>query len=217
MQRSARVFRSGLGIARSVLLPSVPDPGPNLMIPTVSVAPAAEKISKKPGKRDIALLLLMAWIIPLTVHVISRNSAVPWEDYVLPLYWVTLAAVYLFGTGAGLFVGLSAPLVQYLLIGFPDTRSVALLAVQVAVFVGITRVLIRRAPGFWWVAPFAYVGASAVVVALRELLDDAPNFWLSHGVLLRQLQTALPGLAILAFLHFVLVKLRPQPDDWDAT
>lgn len=187
------------------------------MIPSVSVAPSEEKFVRKPGKRDIALLLLLAWAIPLLIHLLPTNGASGLEVYVLPLFWVTLAAIYLFGTGAGLLVGLSAPLVKYLIIGFPDTRVIADLAVQVVVFVAVTRMLIRRAPGFWWIGPFAYVAGFAATAVIGAVGTGSVSGTNSLPLFFTNLQTALPGLVILGFIHFVLVKIRPQPDDWDAT
>lgn len=187
------------------------------MIPSVLVAPVVEKVRKKPGKRDAALLLLISWLIPLCVHFLPWSGPAPLQDYVLPFFWMTLAGVYVYGTGVGLLIGLSSPLVTYLVIGFPDTTTVALTALQISIFVFTARGLIGRAPGFWWVAPFAYLAGTAAAYSAQIFLPGFPGYLQVSVACVESLQTALPGMAILAFIHFMLVRLYPQPDDWDAT
>lgn len=187
-----------------------------MMHPSISVPPSGEKAVRKSGRRDSALLLVVAWLIPLGIHLIPWRGDTSLTVSLLPVFWAALVAVYLYGGGVGLLVGLAAPLVDFLVMGFPASRDVFILAIEVTVFVAVIRQLIRRAPGFWWMAPFGYIAARVASIAMETL----PDF---HGVkaplalLLGSLQIALPGLALLALINGVLVKISPQPDDWDAT
>ncbi len=187
------------------------------MNPSVSVTPAVEKAVKKPGLREFALLFSIAWLAPLVLHFMPSPGAVTLDAYLLPLFWGALVAVYVYGAGVALLVGLSAPLLTFAIARFPEAHLVGVASVEVAVFVLVTGLLIPRAPGFWWIGPFGGIAAKllgAVVAAWLPLRGQSPTSFLS---LLVPLQGALPGLAALALINAGLVKRWPRRDDWDDT
>lgn len=189
---------------------------PHIMHPSISVPPSGEKAVRKSGRRDFALLLLVAWLVPLGVHLVPWKGDTPLTVSLLPVFWTALVAVYLYGGGVGLLAGLAAPLVDFLVMGFSTSREIFILAVEVTVFVAVLRQLIYRAPGFWWIAPFGYIVAKVASIAM-ETLPDFQGWEAPMTLLLASLQAALPGLAMLAVINGILVKISPQPDDWDAT
>lgn len=188
----------------------------HIMHPSISVPPSGEKAVRKSGRRDFALLLLVAWLVPLGVHLVPWKGDTPLTVSLLPVFWTALVAVYLYGGGVGLLTGLAAPLIDFLVMGFPTSREIFILAIEVTVFVAVLRQLIYRAPGFWRIAPFGYIVARVASIAM-ETLPDFQGWEAPMTLLLASLQVALPGLAMLAVINGILVKISPQPDDWDAT
>lgn len=184
---------------------------------SVSVSPAAEKVLRRSGTRDSALLLVVAWFLPLGIHLLPWSGPAPLGAYLLPMFWVTLVAVYLYGTGVGLLIGLTAPLVNGLITGFPSAQFLSVLAFELAVFAIVTRGLIRNSPGFWLSGPFGYVAAKVASTAVQSLFPVFGGLGEPSSFFLRSVQTALPGLLALGLIHLALVKIHPLPDDWDAT
>jgi len=187
-----------------------------MMHPSVSVPPAVEKAIQKPSRRDSALLLLLAWFIPLGIHLIPWDGAKPLGASMLPAFWAALVAAYLYGTGVGLLVGLSAPLLNFLVLGFPPSHAVFLLAAETVVFVLVLQPLLRRFPRFWWSAAFGYMMAKVASTGL-EVAPAFPHLEAAGALLLQSLRMAWPGWLMLTVINAVLVKAFPPPDDWDAT
>lgn len=182
-----------------------------------SVAPVAEKVLRRSGTRDSALLMVVVWLMPVGIHLIPWSGSAPLGAYLLPMFWVTLVATYLFGAGAGLLVGLTAPLLNGMITGFPSAQLLSILAFELAVFAIVARGLIRNSPGFWLSGPFGYVAAKVASTTVQYFFPVFGGMGEPGAFFIRSVQTALPGMLALALIHLALVKIRPLPDDWDAT
>jgi hypothetical protein len=151
-------------------------------------------ISKALGWREATLLLAIAWLVPFLVHLIPWSGPRPLGVYTLPIFWTTFLAVYFYGALPGLAIGLVTPLVNLALTGLPALRSVGLMGMEIALFVGVASLLTARWPAFWFTAPLAWVAAKALAIAIQFLIPafDYAGSPVAH--LGRSMQNGLAGL-----------------------
>ena len=100
-----------------------------------SFATPVDGAFRKVTARETVILLTLAWLVPFLVHLVPWAGARPLGAYLLPMFWATFAAVYLYGAGTGLLVGLFAPAVNLLVTGLPAWRSFGSTALELVVFV----------------------------------------------------------------------------------
>lgn len=184
------------------------------MNPSVSVSPTAEKVVRKPGARE-ACVFAAVWLMPFAVEWVPWDKPVPLAAHLVPQFWVMFAAVYLYGSTRGILLALSAPLLQAGMQGTPDLAHLPYLVSELVVFGIVTRLLTQRIPGFWWIAPFGLVAATAFSAVLQIFAPGARGVGDVYALALTELQQALPGLFLLGVLNLALHKLSPPADDWD--
>lgn len=170
----------------------------------------------RPSVRATALLLLAAWVVPFVVHLIPWNGARPIGAYLLPMFWTTFVATFLYGGRIGALVGVFVPLLNVVMTGLPDPVRVGASAAELGVFSLLVALLVARNRRSLLVGPLAYAGAKLTAVALvAGLRGDAsglaPSAWgASFG-------RAVGGLAVLVVIHWVMLRLPPNaPDGNDA-
>ena len=167
-----------------------------------SVAPVASHplVFKRATFKQAAVLLAVAWLVPLLVHLLPWSGARPLGAHLLPMFWTAFAALWLYGFRLGLAAALVAPVVNLLMTGLPLASGVTLMALELTVFVVVAWLALNRGWRGWWLAPLAYLAARLLTFALALLLG-----WRS-GIadLGPALLAALPGLAMLAVIKRVL-------------
>ncbi len=134
-------------------------------------------VSKTAGWRETAALAVVAWLVPLLVHLAPWSGTRPLGVYVLPVFWTTFVAVYFYGALPGLAVGLVTPLVNLALTGLPALASVGSMGLEVAFFSLGAALVVSRWPAFWFPAPLAWLAAQALVVGGEVLV---PVFHSAH-------------------------------------
>jgi hypothetical protein len=162
------------------------------------------------GWRETAVLAVVAWLVPLLVHLIPWTGTRPLGVYLLPVFWTTLVAVYFYGARVGLAVGLVTPLMNLALTGLPAWPMVGTMGLEVAAFALVAAFLVRRWPGFWFAAPVAWVAAKALTIAVQWVLPAfhyADQPW-SH--LLRSTANGFTGLGMLTVINWLLVSFCPK-------
>lgn len=163
----------------------------------------------RPTVRATALLLLAAWGVSFVVHLIPWSGERPIGAYLLPMFWTTLVATFLYGARLGAVVGVFVPLLNIVLTGLPDLVRLGSTVTELVVFSVVTALLVARYPRLWVAAPLAYGVAklfASAVVALR--VGDAAG--LAPAKLAGSLTRALAGLAVLLVINFVLVRWRAK-------
>jgi hypothetical protein len=167
------------------------------------------------GWRETAVLAGVAWLVPFLVHLAPWAGPRPLGVYLLPVFWTTFLAVYLYGALPGLAIGLVAPLVNLALTGLPALRSVGTMGLELAGFALVVAWLTGRWPGFRFTAPLAWVAAKALAITVQFLV---PYFGYADNPLrhlARSTQNGLAGLVVLAGINLVLVALYPKTDAWE--
>ena len=165
--------------------------------------------------RGAVSLMLVAWLVPLVVHLVPWAGARPLGAHLLPAFWAAFVAVYLYGLGGGLVVALTVPVVKFLTGGLPWFGNAGELSLELVLFSGFAALALHRWPAVRVTAPVAWlaakVAAVGVLVATSARVGGGP--W--SDVLLSALATALPGLGVLLALNTALVFLLPKERDWD--
>lgn len=165
--------------------------------------------------RETAVLMAVAWLVPLLVHLVPWAGPRPIGVYLLPAFWTALVAVYLYGARVGVVVALVTPAVNFFATGLPVSPHLGLTSLELAAFALLAAGAVRRWPTAWFIAPLAYVPAKALSVTVAWLVpvfaDTRPP--LVH--LLASTQNALAGLAVMLGVNLALVKLLPKDRDRD--
>jgi len=177
----------------------------NTRVPTAPLA----GIFKRVTFRETALLLAVAWLVPLAVHLLPWTGAVPLGAHLLPMFWTAFVAVYLYGLRVGLLVGLFAPALSLVLTGQPALQRLALMGFEITVFVAFAWWGVRRRSAWWLVAPLGYLVAKLSATVLLTLGGAAAGLWAGMPA---SLLHALPGLMVLAAVNLALVRLYPKSD-----
>lgn len=158
--------------------------------------------------RCTIILMVTAWLVTLAVHQLPWEGASPLGEHLLPAFWAAFVAVYLFGTGGGLVVALTIPLLNLVAVEQPVFASAGQLALELAVFAVLSGLAVQRWPAMRLTAPLVWLPAHALAWALPV---SAPGDGFPMTVV-----AALPGLGVLLVLNVALVMLMPKDRDWDA-
>lgn len=156
------------------------------------------------------MLLAVAWLVPFLVHTLPWSGALPLGAHLLPIFWATFVAVYLYGLRVGLLIGVLTPAINLLLTGLPNLQRQAMMAVELVAFVTVAWLMVRRWPKVWLIAPLSYVAARIGVVVVQSVLTGAGN---PVPVIYGSLLAGLAGLAALTAINFALVRLFPKSPD----
>lgn len=178
----------------------------------ITAAPTAE-LFKRPGVRDTAVLLALAWAVPFLVHLVPWSGARPLGVYLLPMFWTAFVATYFYGGVMGLAVGLFAPAINLLVTGLPAGKHVAEASLELTLFAFATAWGISRAPRFFLIAPLGYVVARlgwAEWQALTDASVQADSISHAGAVVLRSLVNGSAGLIVLAAINVALVWFYPK-------
>jgi len=172
---------------------------------------AGDRIFAKPAALPAALLLAIAWAIPFVLHKAPWGGAAPLGAFLLPMFWAAFIAVYLYGLGIGLVVGLFSPFLNLVITGLPVPSSQRAMMLELAVFVFLSWLALRKPRGrkFWLLAPLAFIAAhacvtGAVLVAGAGVFGNATEpTWTSFA---GAITTGWPGLLVLALINYALVR-----------
>lgn len=175
-------------------------------------APGAEMF-KRPGVRETAILLGLAWAVPFFLHLIPWAGPRPLGVYLLPMFWTAFVATYFYGGVMGLAVGLFAPAINLLVTGLPAGPQVARASLELTVFAFATAWGVSRAPRFILIAPLGYVAARLAWAEWQALTDprvQSETIAQAGAAVLRSLVNGSAGLVVLAAINVALVWFYPK-------
>lgn len=156
------------------------------------------------------LLLALAWLLPFLVHLIPWSGARPLGAYLLPMFWATLVAVYLYGAALGVVIGLFGPLINLLVAGASMTKFISPMSLELAAFALAFALALRFWPRFWMLAPLAYLVARAVSTAFQSVVPSFGQMHAGFGAFFVSLGGVLPGLMVLLVINAALVRFYPR-------
>ena len=180
-------------------------------LPQAAPAPG-KRVFEKPAALPTALLLAIAWAIPFVLHMGPwGNGAVPLGAFLLPMFWAAFIAVYLYGLGIGLVVGLFSPFLNLITTGMPAAAELRMMMLELAVFVVLSWLVLRKPRGrkFWLLAPLAFIAAH--ICSTGVVLVTGTSFFgnanaPAAALFTNAITTGAPGLLILAAINYALVR-----------
>jgi len=166
-----------------------------------------DRVFEKPAVRPTALLLAIAWAIPFVLHKAPwGGGAMPLGAFLLPMFWAAFIAVYLYGLGIGLIVGLFSPFLNLVMTGLPVAAGLRMRMLELALFVVLSWLVLRkpRWKKFWLLAPLAFI---ATKLCTSGVLATGTNFFgNSNAPFIDTIITGAPGLLVLAVINYALVR-----------
>jgi hypothetical protein len=165
--------------------------------------------------RGVFVVMVLAVLVPLLVQFIPWAGNQPLSVHLLAGFWVVFAAVYLFGSGAGLLA--AAAVIACDAMGwFNAGASPGGCAFEIGGFVVVAALLVSRWPSMRTIAPIAWVAGSLAALLVRAVWpgsvppgDPVESFLLATS-------TSLAGLGALLTVNTALVALLPKDESWDA-
>lgn len=161
------------------------------------------KANKRVHLPATAVTISLLLLFPFIVHLIGGPVA---GGRWLPLFYVPVAAVIFFHPGVALTAGLLTPFLNHLLTGSPPLTMAFLLSFELVVFSLVLVAGLRRWPTAWWMAPLAYAVAKFAEFALLLVLPSTLLPMPPAQFFTTSLSNAWPGLLVLLFIHWALVK-----------
>lgn len=179
------------------------------------MSPTTAPVSSTPffqraTRRETAALLGLAWLVPMAVHVIPWSGSSPLGAHLLPMFWATFVAAYLFGARLGVIVGLAAPILNLLVTGLPAWKFLSVLSVELVLFALVSTWAVRVAPRFFLIAPLAYVAAKIGSTGVQSATVVFGDIGRPADFFLGSLATGAAGLAMLLAVNALLVRCYPR-------
>jgi hypothetical protein len=154
--------------------------------------------------KTISLILIAAVIFPFLIHLIPPYNGIPIGAFLLPMFYIPFVTLFAYDWKVALPIALLAPLLNFQLTGNPNWEFLAVLTLELILFTGIAYWLLKTNKLKWLAAPLGYLGAkiiSSLLLIVMPLLSAVPwEFFLTS------LSRALPGIAVLFLINFLLLK-----------
>ncbi len=159
--------------------------------------------------RELGILIALSVMFPFMVHVLPVPADARLGARLLPMFYAPLLATLWSRRESALAVALFAPALNWALPGPPAPDGIALLTIQLLVFVMALRVLLAAAGLRSYLGAPAYLlalAASALLGALvPRLIAGRPAFaWAAQSAAI-----GLPGLAMLVVIGWLALRHYP--------
>lgn len=165
--------------------------------------------------REVGILLALSVMFPFMIHILPLPEDTRWGPRLLPMFYAPLLAAIWGRTSSALLIALLAPWVNRLLTGHPATATATVMMVELLGFVVALRLLLAQIGPRWFLAAPAYFAGKAIallIVAIAPgLIAGRPALdWAAQSIVL-----ALPGVAILVLINFLMLRAYPPSGDGD--
>jgi uncharacterized membrane protein len=178
------------------------------MSPSAVTTPA--RIFRKATVLETVVLLAVAWLIPFAIHLAPWSGTRPLGAYLLPMFWATFVAAYLFGPAVAILVGLFAPAINLLVTGLPAWKFLTVLSCELVVFAVVAAWAVRRWSRLVLIAPLAYIVAKLGSMSLQLLTGVFGEIGAPTEFFAQSLKGGAAGLVVLAAINAALVWFYPK-------
>jgi len=176
----------------------------------VTAPSSSALVFKKVSARETSVVFALAAVTPMLVHLLPSWDAAPLGAHLLPMFWMTFIAVYLYGAGVGALAGLAAPLTNLLLTGLPAWKYLGVLSCELVIFALVSAWAVRRFPRVWLLAPLGYLVAKLFSTSMQAATTVFGDIGTPVSFFRQSLLNALVGLLVLAVINALCVKLAPK-------
>ena len=155
------------------------------------------------GVYEVAAVLAVSVFLPFAIHFLPiANGGVPAGAVWLPIFYAPFVAIMFARPYVGMIGGILAPLVNYLVTGMPRPEMLFPLSIELFFFAAFSSYIFSKHKEFIGNALVSYLLAKL----LLSVVSGAPQAFMDS------LGVSLPGMAVLFFLNFVLVRFKKGRD-----
>ncbi|MEX2511639.1 MAG: hypothetical protein WD398_01930 [Cyclobacteriaceae bacterium] len=159
---------------------------------------------QKSNRFTLSLMVIsIAVLLPILLHLIPPVNGIPIGAYLLPMFYIPLIALLIFGRKIALITAALAPTLNFLLVGNNNWGWMGMLTLELLVFTFVGSILIKTKFKML-LAMIALILAklvSAIFIGSMELLPVTP-----FGYFQASLINAIPGLLILILITYYILK-----------
>ncbi|MEN9633589.1 MAG: hypothetical protein RL077_1993 [Verrucomicrobiota bacterium] len=177
---------------------------------TLGLLFSSNRIFKSASKRDLGVLLAVAWFVPFAVHLAPWSGPLPLGAHLIPMFWTTLVAAYFFGPRVGALTGIFAPAINLLATGLPAWKFLGGLSFELVGFAVLVAWLMPRFPQAFWVAPLAFTAMAFLAAGLPALVSVDVAIRPALASWLSSMAEATAGLGVLTVINAVLIGFYPK-------
>jgi hypothetical protein len=162
-------------------------------------------VIKKLQLAETLLLLAASVALQFVLHLIPPVNGIPLGQLLLPAFFAPVIALFLFRPHVVFITAVFAPVVNYLVTGFPKPEMLATLTVELALFAAIAILFNHSGKIKEYTALTSYIAAkilAAVIVPFFTAASFMPELFI------RSLVMSVPGLVILFALNKMLLKYK---------
>jgi len=138
---------------------------------------------------------------------IPSMGPVPIGAKLLPIFYVPLISLILYGMPVAMIVAVAGPSINYLLTGNPQWELVMLFSFELLVFTLLTSFLLKNHFTQWISAPLGFIATKGISMALLLvfpiLLQKAPLAYFSQSI-----SNGFIGIIILTLITIGAIKYR---------
>ena len=167
------------------------------------------RISQKLQLKPAIGVLLSACLLPFFVHMIPPHQGVPMGAVLLPMFYIPFIAVVFFRLHVGLIAAAFAPVLNFLVTGYPQWQIVTILSFELIIFVILAAQMLKMNPLWWVAAPLGYLGTKVISAGCLLFIPLLPHM---HPLdfLIQSVSNGLIGILILALINIIVVRYAPK-------
>jgi len=164
-------------------------------------------VIKKFQATETMLMLAASVILQFILHLVPPVNGIPLGKLFLPAFFAPVIALILFRPHVAYITAVFAPVVNYLITGFPKPEMLSVLTVELILFVTFALMFHRSGKTREFTALTSYITAkilAAIILPLFTAGYFVPEMFVKSFVL------SVPGLLILFILNKVLLKYKGE-------
>ena len=177
-------------------------------MPVTNSIAVEENVFSKLQIKETILLLSLSVVFPFLIHLVPELNGVPMGAILLAMFFAPLIAARFFKFHVGLSIAFLSPLINFMITGNPKAILLPVMILQLITFVISLKLLDKIRSARPVSSLFSYIFSvfvSAIfILSIPGILpDSAPKLFLITSLL-----NALPGIALLVAVDFVIRKLK---------
>lgn len=162
---------------------------------------------------ELGIVLALSVLFPVLIHILPVPDDARLGARLLPMFYAPLLAALLGRTPTAVIVALAAPWLNLLLTHHPAPRGAVVMMLQLLVFVGALRLLTKSMGLRWFLAAPAYLLGLGASLLLLVFFPDLNNGRPVVAWAMNTVTMALPGIAILVFINWLIFRQLPGGRD----
>ena len=170
------------------------------------------QLRKNHGVLFLFFLVPAAAAFPILVHLIPSVNGIPIGAILLPMFYIPLLVLFIYGRGAAILTACLAPVLNFLLVGNANWGFMGVLTLELVVFTYFVSLFIPTQLKLFS-ALLAIVFAkfiSALFISVFQLVPVAGLEYFQNALI-----NGIPGIVILILITFLALKFQGNDENQD--